>query len=58
MNILRKFKHKTSALMVAILMLLGTKSYAQTTAGSGISQETMLYITFGLVFLVSLLDCL
>ncbi|KYG76164.1 cbb3-type cytochrome c oxidase N-terminal domain-containing protein [Roseivirga spongicola] len=55
MNILRKFKHKTSALMVAILMLLGTKSYAQTTAGSGISQETMLYITFGLVFLVSLL---
>lgn len=41
--------------MVAILMLLGTKSYAQTEAGSSISQETMLYITFGLVFVVSVL---
>lgn len=41
--------------MVAILMLLGTKTYAQSATGSGISQETMLYITFGLVFVVSLL---
>ena len=41
--------------MVAILMLLGTKTYAQTASGAGMSQETMLYITFGLVFLVSLL---
>lgn len=41
--------------MVAILMLLGTKAYAQSASGSGITEETMLYITFGLVFLVSLL---
>lgn len=41
--------------MVAILMLLGTKTYAQSASGSGITEETMLYITFGLVFIVSLL---
>lgn len=41
--------------MVAILMLLGTKTYAQSASGSGINEETMLYITFGLVFIVSLL---
>lgn len=41
--------------MVAILMLLGTKTYAQSANGAGIGQDTMLYITFGLVFLVSVL---
>lgn len=41
--------------MVAILMLLGTKSYAQSTTESVFSQEAMLYITFGLVFVVSVL---
>ncbi len=55
MKILERFKHKTSALMVAILMLLGTNTYAQTSTGSAMSQETMLYITLGLVFLVSIL---
>lgn len=55
MKLFKNIRFKTSALIVAILMLLGTRTYAQTSTASGMSQETMLYITFGLVFLVSLL---
>lgn len=55
MKIFKNIRFKTTALMTLILMLLGTKTYAQTAASSPFSQETMLYITFGLVFLVSIL---
>ena len=54
MSIITHFKRKTAVLLVAGLMLLGTKTYAQSS-NSALSQETMLYITLGLVFVVSIL---
>ena len=54
MSIITHFKRKTAVLLVAGLMLLGTKTYAQSS-NSALSQESMLYITLGLVFVVSIL---